>query len=299
MKVFLRISVFLAIIFTYGCQDEDEATPEELASIRATLNLRDENGDITTTNWSLERTNAVRTNGEIILTGRNSSTGEIFRMKVPDDGAQYYANTSANNDLGSAIWRIDEFSPSWYSYRFPSGVIGDFVLDITEINESNNTISGSFFTSVYSTENSQSAFFQNGRISRVPIVNSLEEEAITENKFSVRVSGINFNAVDINPMSQNNSIIVRATNAAGLILELSIPSELDALEELEIGTGANQVAAYYQNPSFDPQLAREGRLIIDTHNTTDQSISGRFEFMAGPESNPTIAVTDGEFEILY
>jgi len=303
MKPLLKFFLLLSLFLVFNCCEKEEADDERTpkASVNATLNLRDSEGNSVTNPWSLPDVSATRRNGDIIITGYNSGSGEVLTMRVPDDGAQYYSNTSANNNQGYGSWQSSNSSETWYSNIFPEGSLGDYVVDIAAIDEANNTMTGTFFMAVYSPLSGEKAFFQNGSFTNVPIVVSQEDDEITENKLSFKVSGINFNptAIKVTKDSTETILTIEASNSGASIVMISIPLSALDQDKFPVGPADDAIQVSYQKPSFDAFPGLNGNLIIDTHNQGAQTMSGSFEFQVGEFGTPNHTITEGEFEILY
>jgi hypothetical protein len=302
MRRFLRLTtITFLLVSAWACDKDEEQDETPQVVMRATLNLRDGGSVLSSDSWSLPSVSATRQNGNITITAYNSTSGEILTLRVPDDGIAYYSNTSENNDLGYGSWRKNAVALTWYSNNLSEGTLGNFVVDLVEINEANNTISGTFFMAVFSPVDEENAFFQNGSFSNVPIVISEDDDEITENKISFKVNGINFNPISIDVSQEENAeeITITATNSTEGTLSFSLPlNTLDSTEYI-VGSGEGEMTMTLQQPPFDPSLGLSGNLIVESHNQGAQSMSGTFEFEAGPFATPNQTITDGIFEVLY
>lgn len=303
MRQFLRISAILTILISaWACEkdEEQEETPQK--KITATLNLRDINNNLTSSSWSLPEISATRQNGNITITAYNSQSGEVFSLRVPDEGAAYYTNLGSDNDLGYAGWRKNPDALTWYSNAIGPAELGDFVMEIDELNESANTLSGTFFTVVHNPENEvENAIFQNGSFVNVPIVISDENDEITETKLSCKVNGINFNpnSIDVTRDLNGSFLILTASNSSTATLIISLPLDAVNLDEFSVGSGNNELEVSYQPASFGAQSGSSGTVIIETHNQGAQTMSGRFDFQVGESGTPNHTITEGEFELIY
>ncbi|HKK38845.1 MAG TPA: DUF6252 family protein, partial [Cryomorphaceae bacterium] len=255
MRRFLEFTVILTILTTsWACEKEEEQNETPQTEIAATLNLRDIGGNLTSSAWSLPEVSAIRQNGNITVTAHNSLSGEIFTLRVPDDGAAYYTNLGSDNDLGYAGWRQNADAITWYSNLISPNELGDFVMEIDEINENANTLSGTFFTVVHSPENEvENAIFQNGSFSNVPIIISEDNNEITETKLSCKISGINFNPTSVKVSRDLNTSFLKLTaiNASTAELIISLPLNALDLDQFSVGSGNNELEVSYQKPSFD------------------------------------------------
>jgi len=302
MKRLLKLCLIFSILTSaWACEKDEEENEIPQGVIAAIVNLRDANGVISSNPWSLPSISATRRNGNITLTAYNAGSGEIFTLRVPDDGAAYYSNTSADNDPGYGSWRRNANSLTWYSNDLPEGTPGNFAVDLTEVNEVNNTISGTFFMPVFSPLDEMNAFFQNGSFSNVPIVISEESDAITENRVSLRVNGINFNPVLIEVEHNENvpELIVTTTNATDGTLIFALPLAAVNSTEYPVGSNEGEISISLQQPPFDPSIGISGNLIVEFHNQGARTMSGTFEFEAGQFDVANQSVTDGVFEVIY
>jgi hypothetical protein len=302
MKHFLKLTLILSIlIFSSACDKDDEQDESPQVSMAATINLRDANGVLSSNPWSLPNVSATRRNGNITITAYNTESGEVFTLRVPDDGPAYYSNTSADNDPGYGSWRRNANSLTWYSNDLPEGTPGNFAVDLVEVNEGNNTITGTFFMPVFSPLNEMNAFFQNGTFSNVPIIISEENDAITENRVSFKVNGINFNPISIvvNQIENATELIVTATNATDGTLIFALPLNAVDSTQYTVGEEEGEVSINLQQPPFDPAPGLSGNLVIESHNQGAKTMSGTFEFEAGQLGIANQSITDGVFEVIY
>jgi hypothetical protein len=302
MRRIYPISFSLFLIFLLSACDKDESNESvENPEIKATLTLRNLNGSTDSNPWTLPDVSATRRNENLIITAYNSTSGEVFTMRVPDDGPQYYSNTSGSTDQGYASWRRDANSIAWYSTLFSEGTLGDYVVDLQSIDTESNTVSGTFFMSVYNPASSENAFFGNGSFSNVPIVLSESDDEITENKVSLKANGLNFNptSIDILTDSTGTQLNIRAVNSTEAVITLSIPRNAVSLGEYSIGQDVNDLQVSYQAPGFNPHPGLNGYLLVETHDELSKTMSGNFEFEAGEFNTPNHTITEGRFEILY
>ncbi len=302
MRRFLKLTLLLSLIISSSaCEKDDEQDESPKVAIAATLNLRDADGVLSSNPWSLPSVSATRRNGNITITAYNTYGGEVFTLRVPDDGEGYYSNTSANNDLGYGSWRRNATSLTWYSNDLPQGTPGNFAVDLVEINEASNTLSGTFFMAVFSPEDEENAFFQNGSFTNIPIIISEEDDEITENRVSFRVNGINFNPVSIDVSQNENApeLIVTATNATDGTLIFALPLAAVDSTEYAVGSGEGDISMSLQQPPFDPSFGLSGILMVESHNQGAKTMSGTFEFQAGQFGVANQQITLGVFEVLY
>lgn len=303
MRRFLKFTVILAILtFSWACEKEEKQEEAPEAKLEATLSLRDASGNLTSSAWSLPDISAIRQNGNITVTAYNGVSGEIFSLRVPDEGAAYYTNLSSDNDAGYSSWRKNSTAVTWHSNAIGPNELGDFIMEIDEINESANTLSGTFFTVVHSPANEgENVIFQNGLFSRVPIVISEENDEITKTKLSCKISGINFNPTAIKVTKDLNAPFLKltASNASTAELKISLPLNALDLDEFSVGSGNNELEVSFQKPSYDAFPGLNGTVLIETHNQGAQTMSGTFEFQVGEFGTPNHTITDGSFEVIY
>jgi hypothetical protein len=303
MRRFLKTAFILTILLTsWSCKEDEEQVDAPEVKIKATLNLRNVNGTLSSRDWSLFDVSATRQNGNITISGFDNQAGEIFSLRVPDEGAVYYTNLGSDDDLGFASWRKNTNAITWYSNAIGQNELGDFVVEIDEINESTNTLSGTFFTIVHSPENEvENGIFQDGSFSNVPIVVSVDNDEITETKLSCKVNGINFNPTSV-AVTQNEDepfLNINATNSSMAILKIAIPLNAVDLDEFTVGTGNNETLVSYQQPPFDSFPVLNGVVTVETHNQGTKTMSGIFEFEVGEFGTPNYTITEGDFELIY
>ena len=303
MKQFLFFSGLILYVHLLSSCNKDESENDPAppqASMEANVTIRDGEGGITTSEWSVSSVSAVRQNGDLIITGIRPSTDEIFTLRIPDDGVGYYTNTGPNGNNGYASWRENSNAAFWYSNVYGTGSTHEFIVDLEEMSE---TISGTFYTVVNNPANFEANIvFQNGVFANVPvIISDGNEELLTENEFNCKVNGINFNPQTITSSidSSLEMISVKAINSSGTELRMALPYSALTSDSFTVEESEEEVIIRYQDPGSPSYRGISGKITIESHNQGERIITGSFNFDVGSAGITNFNITEGSFGILY
>ena len=214
-----------------------------------------------------------------------------------------------------SVYSLAQSSGSFAAYKENSSSTNSFVShtaggsgtsSVTQINTTDNTISGTFmFTGVRPTDFSLVQITE-GVFTNIPYT---EEAAATfNNTFNADVDGVAFNPTLIYAAKALGMITITASeNGSFPSLGINLPDNVTTgtytptsfgtyrlIYNISGGTGTNIDGSYVGSP---------GSIVVTSHNTTDKTIEGTFNCTAVPTtgSNATnsYAVTNGNFSVEY
>lgn len=237
--------------------------------------------------------NGLRNNNNelVVLTINGSGTGTYqlgvsFGNPPLTNGAVY---TEQNNTSGV----------SWIS-AVQGGTESQGEIIVTEIDDVNNTISGTFSFTGTNPTLMESKEFTNGVFTNITYTTDIS--TTNNNTFFAKVDGVEF---------EENLLEGTLTSLAGTEI-LTITATKNNLESIgfflpaDIATGTHTFSTFSQpsgqyNIGTTSSNVADGTITISNHNTTDKIIEGTFEFTAAPLTGggQTYSITEGEFYIEY
>jgi len=290
-----------------SCNDDEEGMPEET---RSSFSINGQVTDPSTGNQSAWSANAVDVNfgaqGLSFKAGVGSDTLYVAIESV-DSGLYVVDGTS---DL-SAFNRYEVFSSADSSislYTYKADQSGGIVFNILSNDTVNQRISG-FFSANYFNPVNNSDFFQltdaTFDISYAPppgapvfvpgggTISFLRDGA---NQVYDNATGL---------LNENDIIVMDGTVTSGSTftsIQLAFTDTLD-VDTFMIGSGQILLEATYLESvgvMFDAFSADSGSVIITTHDTINNNISGQFNFKAlNDQGTDSIYITMGEFDMNY
>jgi hypothetical protein len=167
---------------------------------------------------------------------------------------------------------------------------------ITEIDEANKTVSGTFHSKVKSFLDGTTAEVTAGSFTKIPYTTE-----ITTSTVSAKIDGVQFNSHVVTSAKGLGTLVLNGqTLGAQQIITISLPETTTtgtyALGEIGL---ADQYATYTRNGQIYTSVS--GSLKITAHNKTTKHIEGTFNFSAEPFGfeAATITITTGAFSIDY
>jgi Family of unknown function (DUF6252) len=291
------LTLFVAIGFT-GCQTEpvDPAVLDnEPIDVPGDASFTVQFGGQT---FEADATQAVIEGGLITVGGMRGTNGETVAFVLA--GNQEGTYNAANLDEGGLLFSYTPTASSEYTYNNfnDDGSSLNGVVEITEIDEVNHTISGTFsFTGYYgdSGANLPSVAFTNGQFTDIPYETDVINPGEDGEYFNATIDGEDWE-FDIFAAADSGSYITVSANdfASGTQVSVTMPANItpgtyaitdDFTEGPSAILGMNDDV--YSSPS--------GTLTI-TANDGD-FIVGTFSFAAVNGDDQTVPVTNGEFSI--
>ncbi len=240
---------------------------------------------------------AVIANGSITIAGQDANNKGIQLSILKNTVKGTYdikGSTSALSDATISMTPPGEVA--YASVYFTDGLkIGS--ITITEIDETNKTISGSF----------------NGKVKRfIPAEKEVEikggsftkvayttKPATTTNTFSAKVSGTLLDATIITGVKALGTITLNFSTAdAKKIIVIQMPDNVTTGSHAFGNFGANYFALYTLNSESNESVS--GSVNITSYDTSKKHIEGTFSFSAEPLLGGTaIPITEGSFKVTY
>ena len=196
--------------------------------------------------------------------------------------------------LGEGNFAIREGAPNYAIYEDLGGNIyttnpnGEGVITISELNETNKTLSGTFNFNAF-LPGIDTIFVSKGVLYNVSYAGGDIVDPTNAGLFSAKVDGNPFIPVIVSSRNTGNTIITSGSTANATIV-ISVTANIEP-GEYTLPRGG--FAAKYQGLT-GPEDAVDGLVTIIEHNTAENTIKGTFSFI----TNRT-EVTEGEFDVTY
>ncbi|HLT49653.1 MAG TPA: DUF6252 family protein [Aequorivita sp.] len=196
--------------------------------------------------------------------------------------------------LAEGNFTIAEGLPNYAIYEGIGGSIyttrpnGEGVVTISEVNEANKTLSGTFNFNAF-LPGIDTIYVSKGALYNVSYSGGDIVDPTNAGTFSAKVDGNQFLPITITSRNTGNTIITSGSTANSTIL-ISVTANVEPGEYTLPRTG---FAAKYQGVN-GPETTAGGLLNILEHDTTAKTIKGTFSFI----TNRT-EITEGQFDVAY
>lgn len=196
--------------------------------------------------------------------------------------------------LGEGNFAIGEGSPNYAVYEDMGGNIyttnpnGEGVVTISELNETNKTLSGTFNFNAF-LPGIDTVYVSRGTIYNVSYTGGDIGDPTNAGLFSAKVDGNQFIPITISSRNTGNTIITSGSTANATIV-ISVTANVEP-GDYTLPRGG--FGAKYQDVT-GPEDTVEGLVTILEHNVSEKTIKGTFSFI----TNRT-EVTEGQFDVTY
>ena len=242
--------------------------------------------------------NVLVLNGAINITGTSSDNKAITISLLAQDPGTYILDA---NSLGIAT--LDEAgSGGPVSFTTQSGdtsQAGGTVV-ITEIDNINKTITGTFSFKVYDPASGVTKVIAEGVFDHLPFSNMLPPRNSTDT-FSVKIAGTQFVASSIAATNVSGSIFVQGASSDGSnFVGLLMPQNVQPGSYTLDFNGGQYIGQYSPDPSTILISQGNGTLTIIDNNTSTKRITGTFSFVASDVTQTqSVNLTEGYFSVGY
>ena len=298
---FLLLSFFLFSLTFFSCQKEgsfDPSNPNAPAGASGNFKAK-----LDGVSWSANNVaGASRFSGFISIAGL-SADHKLVAITLTDSGVHKYTLSDASLNIAAFIDSTEANKNAYITNdgAYPSQSGGE--VNITAINTTNKTISGTFAFKVFRHEDSRTKIISEGSFTDLPYQTSLPAGAASDT-LRVKLDGASWTPHTIMGVKVGSQIAVTATNDVGTkSVGLVFPSDIaPGTYELNL-FGAAYIGQY--NPDADPAHSKasieDGTLTILEHNTATKRIRGSFSFKAQELLKPEnfVMVSEGYFSVRY
>jgi len=285
MKSFSKYMLLVALtVALVSCAKDSDVKVAAVGEISATIDGEEWH----TRGRSTINNNSISISGNendktVLLTIYKSSTKGVYSVKGAPSGDAYDAE-------------IILFMKGGMSYYTGYGDAGKTVgsIKITEIDETNKTISGTFSGRLrHSAPTTKDIEIKGGTFNKVPYDGA---GPFHPKSFKAKADGVPLTASWIYGKHDAGKITVSFQLTDNDIISITFPDDLAAGKQMTM-QGATPCYATYMIKSVR-YLSTSGTLKITMHNTTTKRVEGTFNFKA-TASEGTIAITEGSFAVDY
>lgn len=269
---------------TWSCNNDDEG-------------INTDNGQMTAIvrgeNWKAETVNAGTVQGRFSLSGI-ATDGSTISFALDSFGEGTY-----NSSIGSSntlIWQPSTAALGYTSIAPPTG-FGQVVIE--ELNEQEAFISGTFFFIGVEPSTGDTVSVVGGIFSNVPF--ATETGTVGENALKAKIDGTLWEATTVTGFDTGDKLqLVGASADGSRAISMLIPKNITS-GEYAIGSPFSEGVGGQFNPNSQTSMTSEtGMLVISSHDTSNKTIEGTFEFEAAEFlGSGTASITEGSFYIKY
>ncbi len=250
--------------------------------------------------WSSSSAVALIYDGNITISGE-SADGSQTVLFVSSSAIGTFAVSGA---MGSAPENIVSFTPkdadvltnpTYSSTYSEEAAIGEII--ITEIDETNKTISGTFHCKVSRfLPEEKEIEMKSGSFTKIPYTE--DGGSTADNTFSVKINGSAFVPTTIGGVSGFGTITLNFATGNKAI-SISVPDDTNT-GSFDFETfGGSYSAVYTDNTTVYESVS--GSITINVHDKTNDRIEGTFSFGGElfPLGGGSLSVTEGSFGVSY
>lgn len=237
-------------------------------------------------------------NNEVInITGQSGTNGETVSLTLFEiiHGTYQLGVISNMNEPNSAIY-IQESGSSNTWESVTNFIDSQGEITVTEIDEANATISGTFHFTGHN-PNSSTKEFTNGSFTNIPYTRLPDNY---ENEFFAKVDGVEYVETLIQGFRNNFGMIGFDARRNDEIISLVMDSNITAGTYTFASPLPNLPNGTYSLSDTDYHIAK-GTLTITLHDVFKRILMGTFEFTAEPflTGVGTYEITEGSFCVTY
>tara|TARA_R110000850_G_scaffold277120_1_gene423029 strand:- start:9560 stop:10387 length:828 start_codon:yes stop_codon:yes gene_type:complete len=268
VKYMRTFMLFLfAAVALIGCEDIQTNNPAMQASLNDELYR------------AIDARAEINPNGSVVIQGITDLETLTLTLSGSSEGVYTLGGEGTNRAV------FEDFLGSVYTTR-PFGD-GEIIIE----NSSDNTLTGRFSFNAYrfglDTLNARGGVFY-----RVPIIaGSTEEPILSDNDLTAVVDGENFTAAQIVVLNEFGEIVINAASLNGTAIALEFPDTITE-GEYTIQDDGDEISLIYL--SGDDAEGLSGTLVIVSHDTVENIVTGTFEFETADH-----IITEGQFTIYY
>lgn len=196
--------------------------------------------------------------------------------------------------LATGNFTIAEGKPNYAIFEDMGGNIyttrpdGEGTVTISELNETNKTISGTFNFNAF-LPGIDTIYVSKGALHNVSYTGGDIDDPTNAGVFKAKVNGNQFLPIVVSSRNTGNTIITSGSTANSTII-ISIKPDVEPGEYTVPRSG---FSAKYQDVT-GPETTDEGIINILEHNTSAKTIKGTFSFITNRSE-----ITEGEFNVTY
>lgn len=239
----------------------------------------------------------------INISGLKTDTNEIITLTIfgSSEGTYQFGVTENVAEANGAAYNTNftGTGDTWIA-------VTDFVtsqgeITITDIDDVNKTISGTFFFTGHNPDEPSKAF-TNGIFTNISFADSLVS-GDSENTFFAKIDGEEFieDAISGMAVSLSGTTTININATKNSIETIGLTFDID-ITPGDYSFGDLSTPLAYYNPSFTESFTGEGTFTIISHDKANKRIIGSFAFTGTSfvvGSDETREITEGSFDVTY
>ena len=223
------------------------------------------------------------------------------RAVLNEDGTVTIQGFTDNESITLRISQLDERNfqigeglPNSAIYEDMGGNIyttnpdGEGVVTISELNETNKTLSGTFKFNAF-LPGIDTIYVSKGTLYNISYAGGTIQDPTNAGNFIAKVDNNPFLPIVVSARDTGNKILISGSTANATIA-VSLPQEVEVGEYLIPRSG---FTAKYQDAT-GPETTSEGIITITEHNLGQKTLKGTFSFLT-----ERTEITEGQFDIIY
>lgn len=236
---------------------------------------------------------------DIVMSATKQETDEVFTIRISNYGLGSFNFIGANN-IGTYVKNNSTSADTWSTANVGAIATIKGSIEFTEIDNINNTVSGTFLFRAKNSSNNNEKDFIVGSFTNVP------KSGLTasDNTFTAKLNGVEFNEISLfgnsATVGSKQLILINANKSLTETIGFSLESDI-SVGEYDFGSSTAQTYPTGKYVLNDDTYVADGKINITEHNVTTKFISGTFEFDASlaATSTPNFEITEGAFSISY
>ncbi|MDB5196129.1 MAG: hypothetical protein JWP88_499 [Flaviaesturariibacter sp.] len=251
--------------------------------------------------WTAAQASASRIGGLTSISGMGSK--KLVTITLSDTIVGTYRLTDTSMQVGVLVDSLLGSNFPFATNESDDTAKAGGVVNITNINKTAKTISGTFRFKVYRMQDSVSINVTEGAFENLSYATALPTASTTDT-FRVKIDGVDFNPptiVGINSMGLFG--ISGTTSTGGKTVGFQMPPNITAGSYALAGiAGTSGVVGLYNPTATTSMEATSGTLQVLEHNTATRRIRANFNFTATPAfggAGTPAVLTQGYFSVRY
>lgn len=275
--------LFIGLTLLSSCK-KDNTTPAGTLSVK-----------LDGSTWSNTLATATILNGMTNISALGTN-GDALTITLSAETAGTY--TLSTTSAHASAYVLDQTGTS-SAFTSNGSTSGGGRVVITEIDEANKTISGTFEFDVVRPTTQESHSFTEGVFSKIPYETTISGSG--DNTLTAKIDGNAFTASAVSGLLFNNQIQVSAANSdnsqsIGLVIPENASTGTFSIGEPFF----DDYSAQYNIGSTTFLSSTSGQIIITAHDVSNQRIEGTFSFSAEDFGQANQAeITEGTFSTSY
>lgn len=286
----MRATVFFIVgiaLFIASCTKDPD--PAQVGIMNATVDGA---------TWESVTTSAVISNTGISITGLNQNNDALVLDVLKGTTIGSYNVKGGNSSSIDAAISMSPNTGAAYASTFYATNINVGTITISEINDANKTISGSFTGSIKRFDPVEKEIaISEGTFTKIPYN---VQSGSPGNSFSAKVDGLRLSATTIaGTKDETAKVILLHFSGANKNITISTLSTVGRGTYAMGGPGNDYYGTYTAGTKY--YTSYSGSINITTHNIVTKRMEGTFSFFVQPDvpDGTSLTISEGNFAVTY